>query len=186
VYDPRVNDSLDPDRARALKVLETPRLVLRRMHPDDADFILELLNDPGWIQFIGDKGVRTLDAARAYIRQGPMAMYARHGIGLYLTELKEGGVPIGMCGLIRRDSLPDVDIGFAFLPAYRQKGYALEAASATMEYGMKTLGLRRIVAITSPDNHSSIRLLEKLGMRFERLMRLPGDTEDVSLLALDA
>jgi RimJ/RimL family protein N-acetyltransferase len=167
-----------------MKVLETQRLILRLLSVNDADFILELLNDPGWLRFIGDKGVRTPEDARAYIRQGPMAMYARYGFGLYLTELKEG-VPIGICGLIKRDGLADVDVGFAFLPAFRAKGYAHESAAAVMAYGRQTLGMGRIVAITSPDNHSSIKLLEKLGMRFEHLMRLPGDTEEVSLFASD-
>jgi RimJ/RimL family protein N-acetyltransferase len=169
----------------ALKVLETERLILRLLSDQDADFILELLNDPGWLRFIGDKGVRTREDARAYIRQGPMAMYARYGFGLYLTELKEGGVPIGICGLIKRDGLTDVDVGFAFLPAFRAKGYAHEAAAAVMTYGRQSLGMGRIVAITSPDNHSSIKLLEKLGMRFEHRMRLPGDTEELSLFASD-
>lgn len=169
-----------------MKVLETERLILRWMSAGDAVFILELLNDPDWLRFIGDKGVTTIEAARAYIQQGPTAMIVRHGFGLYLTELKESGVPIGMCGLIKRDGLDDVDIGFAFLAKYREKGYAYEAAAATIEYGMKTLRLPRIVAITMPDNRSSIRLLEKLGMRFERPVRLPGDAEELSLFAIDA
>lgn len=168
-----------------MKVLETERLILRRLSADDAEFMLELLNDPGWIRFIGDKGVRTVDEARAYIRQGPMAMYARYGFGLYRTELKEGAVPIGICGLIKRDGLDDVDVGFAFLPAFRDKGYAREAAAASMEYGRRVLGMGRIVAITLPDNRSSIKLLEKLGMRFERMIRLPGDTEELCLYASD-
>jgi ribosomal-protein-alanine N-acetyltransferase len=169
-----------------MKVLETERLVLRLLSPEDADFILELVNDPGWLQFIGDKGVRTPEDARAYIRSGPMAMVARHGFGLYLTELKDGAVPIGICGLIKRHGLADVDVGFAFLPAFRAKGYALEAAVATMEYGRKTLGMTRIVAITTPDNHASIKLLRKLGMRFENMIRLPGDSEELSLFASGA
>lgn len=112
-------------------------------------------------------------------------MYAGLGFGLYLTELKEGGIPIGICGLIKRDSLEDVDIGFAFLPGFRGKGYAYESASAVMAYGRKVLGLNRIVAITTPDNHGSARLLEKLGMHFERTIRLSNDTEELSLFASD-
>ncbi|MFI4982343.1 MAG: GNAT family N-acetyltransferase, partial [Nevskiales bacterium] len=115
-----------------MKVLETERLVLRRLVAEDAPFILELLSDPSWLRFIGDKGVRNLDDARLYIRIGPAAMYARLGHGLYLTELKDGGIPIGLCGLIKRDTLDDVDIGFAFLPQYRGQGYAREAAAATL------------------------------------------------------
>jgi RimJ/RimL family protein N-acetyltransferase len=161
-----------------MKVLETDRLVLRRLALDHADFVLELVNDPSWLRFIGDKGVRTLADARGYIQDGPLAMYERHGFGLYRVELKEGAVPLGLCGLIKRDALDDVDIGFAFLPGFRGKGYAAEAASAVIAYGREVIGLERIVAITSPDNDSSIRLLEKLGLRFDRMLQLPGgDTE---------
>ena len=166
-------------------VLETDRLRLRRLSAEDAAFILELLNDPAWLQFIGDRGVRTLDDARDYIRKGPLEMYARLGFGLYLTELKEGSVPIGICGLIKRDSLQDVDIGFALLPQFRARGYASEAAAATMEYGKSVLGLKRIVAITSPSNLDSAKVLEKLGLRFERLVRLSDDSEEVRLFAAD-
>jgi RimJ/RimL family protein N-acetyltransferase len=168
-----------------LKVLETDRLNLRRLSTDDAEFILELLNDPSFLRFIGDKGVRTLDDARNYILNGPMDMYNRLGFGLYLTELKESGVPIGICGLIKRDSLEDVDIGFAFLPKFWAKGYAYESAAAVMEYGKTVLGLKRIVAITSPDNHASGRLLEKLGMRFKRMIRLSKDAPEVRLFSSD-
>ncbi len=168
-----------------MKVLETDRLILRRLSPDDAAFIFELLNDPSWLQFIGDFGVRTLEDARNYILKGPIAMYARRGFGLYLTELKESHVPIGLCGLIKRDSLEDVDIGFAFLPRFRAKGYAYESASAVISYGKHVLGLKRIVAITSPDNQSSAKLLEKLGLQFERLIQLPQDPEELKLFAID-
>jgi RimJ/RimL family protein N-acetyltransferase len=168
-----------------MKVLETERLILRRVTAADGEFILELVNDPAWLRFIGDKGVRTLDAARDYIEKSLVAMYERLGFGLYLTELKGGGVPVGVCGLIKRDSLEDVDIGFAFLPEFRGQGYAYESASAVMAYGKGTFGLKRIVAITSPDNYDSARLLEKLGFSFERMFKLPGDGEEVSLFASD-
>ena len=164
-----------------MQVLETERLSLRRLTPDDSEFILELLNDPSWLRFIGDKGVRTLDDARDYILQSLVAMYERLGFGLYLTELKNEGVPIGICGLIKRDSLADVDIGFAFLPKFRGKGYAYESASAVMAYGKRALGLNRMVAITSPDNYGSARLLEKLGFTFERMVKLSDDSSEVSL-----
>src|SRR5215813_2981408 len=166
-----------------LKVLEADRLILRRLSTDDAEFILQLLNEPSFLRFIGDKGVRTLDDARDYILNGPVDMYNRFGFGLYLTELKESGVPIGICGLIKRDSLEDVDIGFAFLPRFWAKGYAYESAAAVMAYGKTVLGLKRIVAITSPDNYASGRLLEKLGLRFERMIRLSKDTQEVRLFA---
>jgi len=168
-----------------VRVLETERLVLRWITAEDAEFILELLNEPSWLRFIGDRGVRALDDAREYVRNGPAAMYERHGVGLYLVESKQDAAPLGICGLIRRDSLEDIDIGFAFLPGYWGNGYALESSAAVLEYGRRALGLRRIVAITSPDNDSSIRLLEKLGLKFERTMRMPGETEDVKLFGIN-
>ncbi|MDT7688733.1 MAG: hypothetical protein QOJ70_1195 [Acidobacteriota bacterium] len=166
-----------------LKVIETDRLILRWLSTDDAEFIVELLNDPAWLRFIGDKGVRTIEDARDYILKGPVEMYGRVGFGLYLAEVKEGGFPVGLCGLIKRDTLEDVDIGFAFLPSHRRKGYAYEAASAVMEYGKNVLGLNRIVAITSTDNHGSAKLLEKLGLRFEKMVRLGTDDREVRLFA---
>lgn len=168
-----------------MKVLETDRLILRRLSAEDAPFILQLLNEPSWLRFIGDIGVRTVEDARNYILRGPVEMYARRGFGLYLVELKEEGAPIGMCGLIKRDSLEDVDIGFAFLPAFWGKGYAYEAASAVMEYGRSAFGLTRLVAITSPDNHASGKLLEKLGFNFERMIKLSSDREEIKLFAVD-
>jgi RimJ/RimL family protein N-acetyltransferase len=168
-----------------MKVLETERLIIRRLTVDDSEFILELLNEPSWVRFIGDKGVRTLDAARDYILQSLVAMYERLGFGLYLTELKAEGIPIGICGLIKRDSLEDVDIGFAFLPKFRGKGYAYESASAVMAYGKESFGLHRLVAITSPDNYDSAKLLEKLGFNFERMVTLSGESAEVSLFASD-
>jgi ribosomal-protein-alanine N-acetyltransferase len=163
--------------------LETDRLVLRRFTLDDAPFIVELLNEPSWHRFIGDKGVRTEDDARKYLRDGPLAMYERTGVGLMLVTLKSSGVAMGMCGLIRRESLDDVDIGFAMLPAFWGNGYAHEAAAAVLDYGRRVLGLKRIVAITSPDNVRSIGLLERIGLRFERSLRLAGSDEDINLYA---
>lgn len=147
-----------------MRVLETERLSLRWLEPDDADFILELTNDPDWLRHIGDRGIRCADDALRYIAEGPRAMYERLGFGLYAVELQGGGMPIGLCGLIKRDWLDDVDVGFAFLPAYRGQGYAVEAARATLEHGRRDLGLRRIAAIVSPAYAVSIRLLEKLGL----------------------
>ena len=162
-------------------VLETERLVLRRLSSDDAEFILELLNQPSFLQYIGDKGVRNNDHATNYIQTGPVASYERFGFGLYLVELKDTAVPIGICGLLKRDTLPDVDVGFAFLPDYWSRGYAFEAAAAVMDYGREVLGLRRIVAITSLDNEASIRLLAKIGLKFERLIKLAEDQPEVRL-----
>jgi RimJ/RimL family protein N-acetyltransferase len=166
-----------------LNVIETDRLILRHLSTDDAAFMLALVNDPSWVQFIGDIGIRTLEDACTYIVRGPMAMYARVGFGLYGTALKEEGTLIGICGLIKRDALEDVDIGFAFLPQFWSQGYAHEAASAVLAYGKQVLGLQRIVAITSPDNQRSAKLLEKLGLHFERLITLPNDTQALRLFA---
>ena len=153
------------------------------MTPDDARFILKLVNEPSFIRFIGDKGVRNEADAVNYIQTGPIASYERFGFGLYLVELKEDGIPIGMCGLVKRDSLPDVDVGFAFLPAFWSKGYAFEAAAAVKAYGKDVLGIDRLLAITNPDNESSIRLLEKIGLKFERMIRLSEDASEVKLFA---
>jgi RimJ/RimL family protein N-acetyltransferase len=162
-------------------MIETERLRLRRLASDDAAFILRLLNEPSFIENIGDKGARTLDDAVSYILNGPVASYERFGFGLYLVELKESGVAIGMCGLLKRDTLDDVDIGYAYLPEFWSKGYALEAASAVMDYARDRLGLKRVVAITSLDNQSSIRLLEKIGFRYEGLIKLPGSEKQIKL-----
>jgi RimJ/RimL family protein N-acetyltransferase len=164
-------------------VLETRRLVLRRLTLDDAGFILELLNDPDWMRYIGDRGIRTLDDARGYLADGPIAMYARLGFGLYLAERIRDGAPLGICGLVKRDSLPDVDIGFALLARHRGQGYAREAAFAMLEYAQDTIGITRLVAIASPDNRPSIGLLERLGLRFEGTIQLPGEDEATNLYA---
>ena len=168
-----------PQRANpAPEVAETERLRVRRLEVGDAAFIFSLLNDRSWIRYIGDKGIRTTDDARRYLEQGPLAMYERVGFGLYAVELKDGRDPIGMCGLIKRASLGDVDLGFAFLPDFRRRGYAFEAASAVLAHGRTALGLRRIVAILTRDNDRSARLLAKLGFHFEHTVKLsPGDEE---------
>lgn len=164
-----------------MRILETERLILRKLTVGDSKFMLELLNDPSWLKFIGDKGVRTLDDARDYILKNPVDMYERLGFGLYLTELKSENISVGICGLMKRDFLKDVDIGFAFLSKFRGKGYAYESASAVMDYGRSAFGLNRIVAIASPDNYNSAKLLKKLGFSFERTLKLSDDSERVSL-----
>ncbi len=155
-----------------MRVLETERLVLRQLTLDDAPFIFRLVNEPSWLRFIGDKGVRNLDDARHYLLTGPLDMYSRFGFGMFLVELKDGGRHIGTCGLLKRDSLPDADVGYALLPEHWGKGYAIEAVAAVLSYGRDTHGLNRILAIVSPDNSSSIRVLEKAGLKFERMMQL--------------
>lgn len=157
-----------------MQILETERLIIRHLTTDDAEFILELLNEPDFIKNIADRGVRTADDARNYIENGPAASYAKNGFGLFAVTLKESGVPIGMCGLIRRDFWEDIDIGYAFLERHWGKGYAYEAASAILAYGQHVLKIKRIVAFTTLDNDASIRVLEKIGLRFEKIMTLPG------------
>ena len=166
-----------------MNVIETERLTLRQLTSDDAPFILQLLNDPAWLRFIGDRGVGTVEDAKRYILTGPVAMYERLGFGLYMTERKSDRVPMGICGLIKRDGLADIDIGFAFLRQFRGCGYGYEAALATMAYGKKTLRLKRIVGITSPHNLSSITLLEKIGLKYECMVRLPKSDDDTMLFA---
>lgn len=181
-----------------MKVLETSRLVLRQLTPEDAEFVLGLLNEPSFIANIGDKGIRTLEAARQFLMDGHIASYQRNGYGHYLVELKgevelktraesqrgvesEPRMSIGMCGLIHREHLQEIDIGFAFLPAYWSRGYATEAAQAVKEYGHKQLGLPRIVGVVSPGNLGSIRVLEKLGLRYSRPVQLTADGDLVHL-----
>jgi ribosomal-protein-alanine N-acetyltransferase len=172
----------------AAPVLLTPRLAIRAFTPDDAPFIVELLNDPGWLKHIGDRGVRTLDDARRYLRDGPIAAGERHGFALWavLRRDDDSGVPLGMCGLVRREGLDHVDLGYAFLPAARGQGFAREAAAAVLAHGFERLGLTRIVAITAVDNVASGRVLEAIGMRFERRLRVPGHADDSLLYAAES
>jgi RimJ/RimL family protein N-acetyltransferase len=157
-----------------MRILETERLIVRHLTQDDGEFILELLNEPDFIRNIADRGVRTIEDAQAYIHNGPVASYAKNGFGLFAVELKETELPIGMCGLIRRDVLSDVDIGYALLERYWNKGYAHEAAAAVLSYGYKVIGLKRIVAITALDNDASAKVLAKIGLQFDRIIDLPG------------
>jgi RimJ/RimL family protein N-acetyltransferase len=154
-----------------MNIIQTQRLVLRQLELHDAAFILELLNEAAFLRFIGDKGVRTLGDAGEYILQGPIDSYQRHGFGLYAACLLDG-TSIGICGLVKRDGLADVDVGFAFLSRYCSQGYGAESASAVLVHARQVLGLQRIVAITSPDNWGSIAVLEKIGLEFERMIRL--------------
>lgn len=165
--------------------LQTDRLLLRQFTVDDAPFILTLLNEPSFLRYIGDKNVRNLQDARQYILNGPVASYERHGFGLSAVELKESHTAIGMCGLLKREVLPDPDIGFAFLPDFWSKGFAFEAAAAVLEDARERLKVERILAITSLDNDASIKLLERLGFNFERVMKLSADREQVKLFTLD-
>jgi len=167
--------------ASAMTILETERLHLRQLSSEDAEFILELLNEPSFMRNIGDRGVRTIEGANSYILNGPVASYAKNGFGLYLVKLKETAESIGMCGLIKRDTLEDVDIGYAYLPRFWSKGYAVEAGQAVKEYAKSVIGLHRMVAIVDPENAGSIRVLEKIGLQFERMVRLSEDDIELKL-----
>jgi RimJ/RimL family protein N-acetyltransferase len=164
-----------------LTVIETERLILRHLSIEDAEFILELLNEPSFIRNIGDRGIRTIEGANSYILNGPVASYAKNGFGLNLVKLKETNESIGMCGLIKRDTLEDVDIGYAFLPKFWSRGYAVEAAQAVKEYARDKIKLNRIVAIVDPQNEGSIRVLEKIGLQFENMVKLSEDDIELKL-----
>jgi [ribosomal protein S5]-alanine N-acetyltransferase len=163
-----------------MSVIDTPRMQLRELDAADAAFILELLNEPGFLRYIGDKGVRNLADAREYIFKGPMTSYVRNGFGLYAACLRNG-TPVGICGLVKRDGLEHPDVGFALLSRHWSKGYAAESGAAVLAFAKRDLKLDRVVAITSLDNSSSIAVLEKIGLRFERVMRLTEDGPEVNL-----
>ena len=162
-------------------ITETPRLHIRELTIDDAEFIFGLVNQPSFLEHIGDKGVRNLDDARQFILEGPWASQREQGYGQFLVELKEGGDPVGVCGLLYREALDVSDIGCAFLPAYWRQGIAFEATCAVMEYGRSTLGLKKIVGLTSEENIASIKALEKLGMKFERMVKMSEDDPGTAL-----
>jgi len=166
-------------------LLETERLQLRWMTLDDTPMMLAVWNDPTFMQFVGDRGIRTLDEAEASMQQGPLHLYAEYGYGPFRVIRLEDGADMGVCGLYRRDGLDEPDIGFAFLPEYRGKGFGYEASVAVLEHARDVLNLPRVIAIVSPENDASIALLEKLGMSYDQGMCLPGEDEDVSLYSVD-
>jgi RimJ/RimL family protein N-acetyltransferase len=162
-------------------ILETERLRLREFALNDTKFIIELLNSPGWLQFIGDKNVKTEEQATTYLRNGPLKSYIQNGFGLSLVEKKDDNQAIGMCGIIRRDSLEHPDIGFAFLPEHSGKGYAFEIASATLSYAKDKLSIPKVSAITLPVNARSIKLLERIGLKFVKSFSFPNSNEELLL-----
>jgi len=171
-----------------MQILETARLILRRFSANAADdlrFVIDLLNDAAFLEHIGDRGVRNEKDARRYLRDGPMASYQQHGFGLNRVELKDGGQPIGMCGLLQRDHLDHPDLGFAYLPGFRSQGYGYEAAAAVIAHSRQTFGLGRLLAITSPHNTASISLLEKLGFAFDRNLKMPGEQDEAKLFVAE-
>ena len=167
-------------------VLQTPRLTLRWYHADDAASLLALVNDPGWLQHIGQRHVHTLDDARRFIEERLAAACERQGFGLWAMERRNSGEVAGMCGLVRRDGLPGIDLGYALLPAHRGQGLVHEAATACLDHAHRVLGQTRVLAITSPDNHASARVLAKLGFVPQGRITLPGETAASDLYAWQA
>ncbi|HCT29370.1 MAG TPA: hypothetical protein DIW31_01235 [Bacteroidales bacterium] len=164
-------------------VFETKRLILREFTESDAEFIITLLNSPGWLKYIGDRNVKTIIQAKNYLIEGPLKSYHVNKFGLSMVELKESNKPIGMCGLLKRDYLDNPDIGFAFLPEYEGFGYAFEIASATLEYAKEEYQISNIMAITVPSNTRSIKLLERLGLRFLKNITIPPSSEVLMLFS---
>ncbi|WP_298221452.1 GNAT family N-acetyltransferase [Flavobacterium sp.] len=162
-------------------IIETKRLRLREFTLEDTQFIMALLNSPGWIEFIGERNVKTKQDAVNYLQNGPMKIYENHGFGLWMVELKDGKTPVGMCGILKRDTLEFPDIGFCFLPEFSGKGYAYESAMATMTVAQETYNVDNLCAITLAHNSPSIKLLEKLGFRFVSPIQFPDDGEVLML-----
>jgi RimJ/RimL family protein N-acetyltransferase len=164
-------------------IFQTERLRIREFNENDASFIVVLVNTDGWLKYIGDRNIKTDDQAREYLINGPIKSYYENGYGLYLVELIEEKIPIGMCGIIKRDTLEYPDIGYAFLPKYYGLGYAFEAAKQTLYHAEHHLKLNKILAITDPENSSSIKLLEKLGFVFQKFIKAPKDGSDLRLFS---
>ena len=164
-------------------LLKTDRLVLRHLDIPDAPFILELLNSKGWLEFIGDRNVRTVEDAEAYLLNGPIKSYRENGFGMSLVSLKSDGTSVGACGLLKRDYLDQPDIGFAFLPEYTGEGYGFESASAILTHAKESLKINHVLAFTVPFNVASIKLLEKLGFHFEKVFKIPGEEEELLLFS---
>ncbi len=164
-------------------ILETERLRLREFTTEDAQFIVELVNSPGWLEFIGDRNIKSEEQATIYLENGPIRSYRENGFGLSLVETKDNGLKIGMCGIIKRDHLDHPDIGFAFLPQFTGKGYAFEMASATLTFALNTLKLPVMSAITLANNERSIKLLEKIGLKFIKPFHFPNDEEELMLFS---
>lgn len=164
--------------------LQTERLQLRWMTVDDAELMLAVWNDPAFVRFVGDRGIRTVDEARTTMEEGAMKLYSDYGYGPFRVALRDDDAPIGICGLFRRDGLDDPDIGFATLPNYCGKGYAFEAARAVIDHTRDDLELPRLTAIVSPENEASVGLIRKLGLRFERMYRMAEDDDDVAIYGM--
>ena len=165
--------------------METDRLYLRYLTFEDAPFIIELLNEQSYIRNIGDKKVRTQDDAKKYLMTGPMESYKKNGFGLFCVELKDTRTVIGTCGMLKRNFLKVVDIGYAFLPKFRSMGYAYEVGAGVLAYSKKAFSLSKVAAIVNSDNESSIRLLEKLGFCYKEMVTPPETQKTVQLYLAD-
>ena len=167
------------------QTIRTERLIIKELNLSDRDFIFQLLNSPGWLAYIGDRGIHSLEDAENYLSKGPLKSYEDHGFGLCLVQLREDGIPIGIAGLLKRDYLDCPDLGFAFLPEYEGKGYAFESANSIVKQSKNYLGLEMIQAIVLPENQRSIRLLEKLGMEDQGIQGFPGQEVPLKLFQID-
>lgn len=165
--------------------MRTERLTLARLSFDDVDFIFELLNEPTFKRYIGDKGINTKDDALTYLTDVPLHQYENHGYGLYRVGVGEDDAAAGICGLVSRAEFPDPDLGFAFLSAYWGKGYAFESSRAVLADGRDSYGLRRIIAMADEENVASTRLLDKLDFRFEEMVTMPGETQEIRQYAIE-
>ena len=166
-------------------LIETERLQMRRLTLDDAELMLSVWNDPAFVQYVGDRGIRTVEQAVKALEEGAMKLYEEHGFGPYRVALKTDDTAVGICGVFARAGMDEPDIGFSVLPQFVKRGYAYESALAVVDHARDDLKLPRLTAIVSPENAASVGLIEKLGLRFESMVRLPGEDEDISLYAID-
>lgn len=168
-----------------MNIIETERLTLSHLSVDNAVFIFRLTNDPDWLKYIGDRGIKNSEDAGKYISDKIITSYEKNGFGLFLVKDKINDIALGICGLLKRDYLDGADIGFAFLPEFRNKGYAFESASAVIKWGNDKIGLKKILAITQADNVDSIRLLNKLGLKFTDTIKIPDEDQKLELFSID-
>ena len=164
--------------------LQTERLSLRRLTLDDAELMLAVWNDPAFIRYVGDRGIRSIDAARVALEEGALKLFSDYVYGPFRVALIADDTPVGVCGLFRREGLDEPDIGFSILPRHWRKGYAYEAASAIVRYAKTHIQLKRLSAVVSTENAASVALIKKLGLQFERMRRLPGDDDDVAIYGI--
>lgn len=156
-------------------ILETERLVLSELSVNDAPFFYALVNDAAWIEFIGDRDVKTLADAENYLSTKIIPSYKINGFGFYLVSSKNKNESMGISGLVDREGLEHIDVGYAFLPEFRGKGYAYEATKSVLSYAKNSLQIDPVVAITNVDNIKSCLLLERLGLKFDKIIQLLDD-----------